>query len=317
MSSTAAEQLRRVLHLIPRLADGEAHSLAEVARLARVDRTVVLKDIESISERFEVPGGFVEGLQIYLDADDVSVVPNHFLRPMRLTRSELLALELGLVMLRGERPPEEHRAIDGAIERLRKAVAKLPKEEIADDLRAASLSIAGELEHLRRLREAFRTRRKVRLRYRKADQEDASTRVICPYAIVFASGMWYAVAQCEGSDGIRIFRLDRVEQVDLLDARFESPRGWTVDAIVREGKAFQAPEAGALRLRYSPRIARWIAEREGKPLAEDGSLTLEHPLADTDWAVRHVLQYGPEVTVLEPDEVRQAVVRRLERMGAS
>jgi predicted DNA-binding transcriptional regulator YafY len=33
--------------------------------------------------------------------------------------------------------------------------------------------------------------------------------------------------------------------------------------------------------------------------------------------VRHVLQYGPEVTVLEPEEVRQAVVRRLERMSAS
>jgi proteasome accessory factor C len=141
--------------------------------------------------------------------------------------------------------------------------------------------------------------------------------VICPYGIVFASGMWYAVAHCESSDGIRIFRLDRVEQVDLLDARFESPRGFSVDAIVREGKAFRAAEAGTLRLLYSPRIARWIAEREGKPLAEDGTLTMEHPLADLDWAVRHVLQYGPEVTVLEPDEVRQAVVRRLERMSAS
>jgi proteasome accessory factor C len=315
MSSTAAEQLRRILHLIPRLADGETHSLAEVARLARVDRGVVLEDIESISERFEVPGGFVEGLQIYLDADDVSVVPNHFLRPMRLTRSELLALELGLVMLRGERPPEEHRAIDGAIERLRKAVAKLPKEEIADDLRAASLSVAGELEHLRLLREAFRTRRKVRLRYRKADQDDSSTRVICPYGIVFASGMWYAVARCESSDGIRVFRLDRVERVDVLDARFESPRGFSMDAIVREGKAFQAAEAGTLRLRYSPRIARWIAEREGKPLAEDGSLTLEHPLADLDWAVRHVLQYGPDAEVLGPATVREAVIERLRRMA--
>ena len=64
-----------------------------------------------------------------------------------------------------------------------------------------------------------------------------------------------------------------------------------------------------------PRIARWIAEREGKTLAEDGSLTMEHPLADTDWAVRHVLQYGPEVTVLEPAEVREAVVQRLQGMA--
>ena len=73
--------------------------------------------------------------------------------------------------------------------------------------------------------------------------------------------------------------------------------------------------AGTLRLRYSARIARWIAEREGKTLAEDGTLTVEHPLADPDWAVRHVLQYGPDVAVLGPDEVREAVVRRLEWMA--
>jgi predicted DNA-binding transcriptional regulator YafY len=313
----AAEQLRRILHLIPRLSDGEPHSLDEVSRLAGVEREVVLRDIESISERFEAPGGFVEGLQIFIEADDISIVPNHFLRPMRLTRSELLALELGLAMLRGERPPEEHRAIESAAARLRQAVARLPDEEIADDFRVASLSPAGDLEHLRRLRDAFRGRNKVRLTYRKADREMSSRRVICPYGIVFAGGMWYAVAHCETSDGIRIFRLDRVEQVEKLPAKFDSPRGFSLDALLRDGKAFQAPGAGVLRLRYSPRIARWIAEREGKPLAEDGSLTMDHPLADTDWAVRHVLQYGADVEVLEPASVREAVVERLRRMARS
>ncbi len=312
--SDAAEQLRRILQLIPRLADGEPHSVEAVSRLAGTDRAVLLADIESLSERFEAPGGFVEGLQIFIDADDISIVPNHFLRPMRLTRSELLGLELGLAMLRRERPPEEHRAIEGATARLRQAVARLPGEEIADDFRIAALSPAGDLEHLRRLRDAFRARRKVRLSYRKAEEEVPSSRVICPYGIVFASGMWYAVAHCESSEGIRVFRLDRVDAVEALEARFESPRGFSVDAVVREGRAFHAPHAGQLRLRYSPRIARWIAEREGKTLAEDGSLTLEHPLADRDWAVRHVLQYGPDVTVLEPAEVRETVRRRLEAM---
>ncbi len=312
----ATEQLRRILFLIPRLADGEPHSLEAVSRLAGVDRSVVLEDLESISERFEAPGGFVEGLQIFIEADDVSVIPNHFLRPMRLTRSELLALELGLAMLRGERPAEEHHAVDGATERLRQAIARLPGEEIADDFRVASVSPAGDLEHLRRLREAFRTRRKVRLTYRKADEEISSSRVVCPYGIVFASGMWYAVAQCESSEGIRIFRLDRVEQVEPLDARYDSPRGFSLDAIVNDGKAFQSAEAGTLRVRYSPRIARWIAEREGKTVAEDGTLVMDHPLADREWAVRHVLQYGPDAEVLEPEEVREAIVKRLEQLVA-
>ncbi|MGH7497725.1 MAG: helix-turn-helix transcriptional regulator [Gemmatimonadales bacterium] len=312
----ASEQLRRILHLIPHLADGEPHSLDDVSRQAGVDRAVVLEDIESISERFEAPGGFVEGLQIFLEADDVSIVPNHFLRPMRLTRSELLALELGLAMLRGERPPEEQAAIDRATARLRQAAASLPGEEIAGDMRVASLSAAGDLEQLRRLREAFRQRRKVRLGYRSSAATEASSRVICPYGIVFSNGMWYSVAWCESSEGIRVFRLDRIEGMDLLDARFESPRGFSLDAVVRDGKVFQSADTRTLRLRYSPRIARWIAEREGKTLAEDGSLTMEHPLADAEWAVRHVLQYGPDVEVLEPREVREELVRRLAAMGS-
>jgi proteasome accessory factor C len=312
---TAADQLRRILHLIPLFADGESHPVTALAGMAGVDREVILQDLLSISERFEVPGGFVEGLQIYLEADEVAIVPNHFLRPMRLTRSELLALELGLTMLRGERPPEEHRAIVGALARLEMAVARLPNEEIADGVRVAALSPSADLEHLRRLRQAFRDRRKVRLTYRKADASGPSHRIICPYGIVFASGMWYAVAHCESSEGMRIFRLDRVEDVESLEARFESPRDFSLEAVLGDGRAFQSGSATTLRVRYSPRIARWIAEREGKPLAEDGSLTLDHPLADTDWAVRHLLQYGPDATVLEPAEVREAVVRRLTEMA--
>jgi hypothetical protein len=51
-----------------------------------------------------------------------------------------------------------------------------------------------------------------------------------------------------------------------------------------------------MKVKYSPKIARWIAEREGVELDADGSLTIEHPLADQEWGVRHVLQYGPDAS---------------------
>jgi predicted DNA-binding transcriptional regulator YafY len=66
-----------------------------------------------------------------------------------------------------------------------------------------------------------------------------------------------------------------------------------------------------MRVRYSPRIARWIAEREGVEPDADGSLTLEHPLLDVQWGVRHVLQYGPDAEVVEPADVREEIARRL------
>src|SRR5687768_6222526 len=141
---TATDQLRRILALIPALAAGEPHKIQDLVWDVGLDRSTMLHDLHSITERFDVRGGFVEGLQIFLDGDSISVVPYHFLRPMRPTTGELCALELGLAMLRGERPFEEHRAIDGARIRLESVIAKLPDDEIAGNLRYATLSAAGD-----------------------------------------------------------------------------------------------------------------------------------------------------------------------------
>jgi predicted DNA-binding transcriptional regulator YafY len=84
---------------------------------------------------------------------------------------------------------------------------------------------------------------------------------------------------------------------------------------VQSGPMFRAEQAGTVRIRYSPAIARWIAERLGREPDADGGLTVEHPCADTDWAVRHVLQYGPDAEVVEPAAIRAAVRERLEGMA--
>lgn len=314
MTDTAAAQLRRILHLIPQLGDGEPHSIAEIVQRAGVDRDLLVRDLRTISERFDTPAGFIEGLAIFLESDTVEVRSNHFLRPMRLTRPELCALELGLAMLRRERPVEEHAAFDRARERLQHVISRTPAAE-DHDWRHAAVGPAGDPEHLRLLRQAHRGRRRVRLGYRKAGAEAATTRVLCPYDIVFTSGMWYVVADC-GDEGLRFFRLDRVQSVEVLEDRYERPSDFRLESVMPEGRAFQAPEAETLRVWYSPRVARWIAEREGRTLEDDGSLVMDHPLADPEWAVRHVLQYGPDARVLEPESVRRDLVERLRRLRA-
>ena len=175
------------------------------------------------------------GLQIYIDGkDEVSVVSNHFLRPMRLTRSELLALELGLAMIARERPAEDQRAIRGARERLAEVLAKLPEGVELDGHRTASISPPPDMETLRALREALRARRKVRLDYLKAGEEKPSRRTACPFAILFIRGKWYLVARCADED-VRIFRIDRIAGVRQLDETFERPPGFRVEDVVKEG----------------------------------------------------------------------------------
>ena len=313
MSEPAAAQLRRLLHVIPRLADGDVHRLSDVAKLAKVDQAVILRDLRSLATRYDEPGGFVESVQIWIDPNNVSLQSNHFLRPMRLTRNELRALELGLATLRAERPPDEHGAIDRARDRLHKIVAKLPLDDESAGLRHAS---AGENEYLSTVRSAYRDRRKIKLKYRKTAHSDVSDRTVSPFATVAASGHWYMIAFCDRSTGVRVFRMDRVEGMKLLRETYEVPADFTVSGVLEAGRIYMEDgQPARLRIRYGPRVARWVAERERKELDKDGSLTMEHPLGDIGWAVRHVLQYGPDAEVLSPPEVREEVVRRLEGMA--
>jgi predicted DNA-binding transcriptional regulator YafY len=67
-----------------------------------------------------------------------------------------------------------------------------------------------------------------------------------------------------------------------------------------------------VQVRYGRAVARWIAEREGRDVEKDGTLTMEYPLADVQWAVRHVLQYGADAEVVGPPGAREAVRAALE-----
>jgi predicted DNA-binding transcriptional regulator YafY len=314
MSDTAAAQLRRILDLIPRLADGEEHPIAAVARATRTNPADVLRDLESVSERFDAPGGFVEGVNIFVDDGNVCVNAMQFHRPMRLTMPELCALELGLTMLRRERTPAEQAPVDRALERLRRTISRVPADDRHEGIRHADLSVAGAAEHLAVLRSAVATNHRVALRYRAGGATETTTRAIDPHSLVFAEQMWYVVAST-GDSTLRIFRLDRVEAVAVLDETFE--RDPSAGLRVQEaGRAFVSGTARHMTVRYSPRIARWVAEREQVPLDADGSLTLEHPVADEAWAVRHVLQYGPDAEVLAPDAMRELVSERLREVTA-
>lgn len=312
MADTAAKQLRRILQVIPEIADGCEHDLDKVAKKAGVDQDTLLADLKSLADRQGGPGGFIEGMQIYITPGTVAVNSDLFLRPMGLTIAELCALELGLAILRSERPPDETPAIERARDRLRKMIKALPADHDTIERRFAEFAPTDGLPHLDELRKALRDHRKARITYRRGDAHAPSVRVIRLYAIVPASGMWYAVAYCEDAEGLRVFRMDRVEDVTVLSDRYEIPSTFSVSETMQNGKALQidTPPAG-MKVRYSRKVARWIAEREGVTPDADGSLIIEHPLADEQWGLRHVLQYGPDAEVLEPQSLRDEIVSRL------
>lgn len=128
---------------------------------------------------------------------------------------------------------------------------------------------------------------------------------MAPYALVFSRGHWYVIGHSEQVDAVRVFRLDRVLEAEPTAETFEIPNDFDPADYVEEGAVFRAGEEVRATVRYSRRIARWIIEREEVEEQPDGSVIVRHRVADPRWIVRHVLSYGAEAEILEPEDLRE------------
>ena len=306
----AASQLRRLLIAIPALADDSPHRIADLAILVGVSEGTLAKDLRTLVTRFDDgPGGFVEGVRLAFSTDSVQLESTFFRRPMGLTPSELGAIELGLAALARELPPHEAAVAERAKERVVRAAAGLTLHTDRGPVHAAS---ERDGLHLSLLRTAISSRRKAEIEYRSVSSPAGSIRSVHPYGLLHSNGHWFLIGHCERAESIRIFRLDRMVAAKMLAEPADIPDDVDVEATLRNGRATVTNAEDVLRVQYSPRIARWIAEHQSVETQHDGSVIVDHPLLDDDWAVRHVLQYGPDAEVLEPPRVREMVRERLE-----
>ena len=167
---------------------------------------------------------------------------------------------------------------------------------------------------LRTVREGVAEGRMLRIRYLSARATEATERTVAPLGLMPLRGRWFLVA-LQGEE-CRVFRVDRMESAVLTEERFDRPDGNTVEDLVNRGRMYLGQGSEKLVVRYSERIAPWIAEREGKEPSPDGSVTIEYELGDDEWAVEHVLSYGPEALVVSPNRVRELVRERLREILA-
>lgn len=310
--TTAAARFRRLTTVLPRLAAGRDVRIDELAAQAGVPATTLMADLRALAERYDVPAGFVEGVAVLVDGDTVSVRTDHFLRPMRLTAAELCALELGLSLLARERDGDDRVAVDHLREAVTSLIVSLPRDEVYAGLRDGALVDRGGSSTLPQLRRAVRQQNVITIGYRSGTATEDDERAIQPYALLHSRGSWFVMAWCERSDAMRMFRADRITAARDSGRRFERPSDFRIEDFMVDGKPFiNSGPPPQLVIRYGPAIARWIAERDGLPLDDDGTAVRTMPLADREWAIRHVLQYGPDAEIVEPVDLRAEVVERL------
>jgi predicted DNA-binding transcriptional regulator YafY len=258
------------------------------------------------------------GIPIYAERGPqggFSLVRGYKMPPLVLTPEEAVAVALGTGMVEqvwGQLYCDPAR---GARAKLENLLPEEQRQEVAWALR--SLIVAGALRFdprsldsvLEVLRIAVREQRRVNLAYQGGSAPHPELRAVDTYALVYRWGWWYTVGYCHLRQGMRSFRVDRMQTVSLTTQSFTRPADFDIQAyLVEEGKS--QPQIH-VRMRFTPQgahIARynrvyWEALEEGL----DGSVLVTWFAPDLNWAASSVLAYGPLVTVLEPPVLRQMV----------
>ncbi|HSL36121.1 MAG TPA: WYL domain-containing protein, partial [Arthrobacter sp.] len=301
---TSEDQLTRMLQLVPFLVHNQGLHISDVAQKFGITRKELEADL-----RILICSGLPEGypddlLDIQWDDDHVTITEHLDLnRPVRFTVEEACALLTGLETLNGLPELAEGSALESVTLKLMAAAGE-------EGLKAAALSGPevgpGNSAALETAREAIRTGSQLRLRYFSPLRDTVSERNIDPLRLYSLDNTWYLEAYCHSAQGLRNFRLDRIEALEST--------GLPVSETAAPGSSFPVKlftpndddtvVVVELTRRGIGLADEYYAERTAE--LPGGGLLAEIRFGSTGWLPMFVAQHGGTARILQPEELAQA-----------
>ena len=164
---------------------------------------------------------------VELKYDGYRLVAGFKLPPMMFTPEEAQAIALGLLAAGNLGLVETAPAVASAQAKLQRVMPANLQQRV----RALSESTTLELPRSRAtsdsrlllaLADATQARQRVLLSYR-SQQGTVSQREVDPYGLVYRWGLWYMSGLCHLRQGLRSFRLDRIQALQALAQHFVRP----------------------------------------------------------------------------------------------
>ncbi|MCU1406866.1 MAG: transcriptional regulator [Glaciihabitans sp.] len=155
----------------------------------------------------------------------------------------------------------------------------------------------------------------VRFGYLKPGEADARVRTVAPIALIQHQGRWMLHGEDKDAGGTRNFLLRRIVMpITTTTTRF-TPFGPEATArAMAELDQIWDERTGLVEVEANSDAATRLSKRRGTTVSGDGTLQLH--FSDINLFADELAGYGPEVLVLSPPELREAVRSRLIRTAA-
>jgi proteasome accessory factor B len=164
--------------------------------------------------------------------------------------------------------------------------------------------------------DAVTTRREVEFGYRRAGDADSARRRLQPWGIVSWHGHWYTVGLDQDRAAPRMFRLSRIEgQVSVGEPNsYDVPVDLDLRAVASSLAPAQPHKSATVKVRVGAGDPLRRRATSAAAVGEDWT-ELRLPYGDESVLADELASFGPDVVVVAPDELRDAVVTRLHALN--
>ncbi len=156
--------------------------------------------------------------------------------------------------------------------------------------------------------------------YTSPGTNKTTRRIVEPHHLQNYMASWVLIAWCHTQSDWRKFYLSRMQAPELLSRTFtRRPRESWQPLLEETFGIFQGADPIEVALRFTPFRARWIREQLWHPSQKirnlaDGSLELSFPVADFREVKMKILQFGADVKVIQPAELREEIQDEILKM---
>ena len=301
-AESATTRLSRLLTMVPWLLNRQGVEIEEAAREFDVTPAQIETDL-ALLFLCGTPGGYHGDLieaewesgRVYLgNADTIN-------RPLRLGVDEALALIVGLRALAAVPGIGERDAVVRALAKLEAATGSAS----AGSSRIQVLIDEGTgNQTLALAQEALAARRRVHLRYLVPGRDETTERDVDPMRVINFDAHWYLEGWCHRAEDVRLFRLDRIEDLAILDGD-GTPPATAQPRDLDSGVFTPQAQDQIVRLVLGPG-AVWVSDyypTESIERTQDGGAIIALRTPDTAWLRRLMWRLGSAAEVLEPAEL--------------
>jgi len=314
--------LERVFWINKQINQNGCVSTAEIIKRFEITNRTVLRTIEHMRDRLDLPIRYCMDKKAYHYTE-----PVHYLPIVELTEGELIAVVLTGELMKQYKSSAIGEQLESAIGKILSNMTENISVSLSDlaDIYSFEPSTANEidLEVFQKLSKAIKDKLIVQMIYFTAETGTVKSRQVEPLHLRNHLGKWYLIAFDHLRQAVRDFYLGRIQNLELTEEHFTSKENFNLKAYLNKGFSMIRSEKEVeveVEMVFDQYQSRWIREQSPLHVSEqreelaDGRLKIKVQVTALDGIKRFVMQYGSHVKVIAPLELQEAIKSELKLM---